>query len=59
MRMLFEMDTKDYVLGKLSQIEKKNLKSIITKAADAVLASFSTPFGQLMNKYNTRVSDQK
>ena len=54
-----EMDTKDYVLGKLSQSEKKLLKPVIEKAADAVLESIRTPFEQLMSKYNTRVPDKK
>lgn len=54
-----EMDTKDYVLGKLSQEEKKILKPVIDKAADAALESIRTPFEQLMSKYNTRVPDNK
>ena len=53
------MDTKDYVLGKLSQEEKKILKPVIDKAADAALESIRTPFEQLMSKYNTRVPDNK
>lgn len=54
-----DMDTKDYVLGKLSQNEKKILKPVIEKAADAALESIRTPFEQLMSKYNTRVPDNK
>ena len=54
-----DMDTKDYVLGKLSQSEKKLLKPVIEKAADAALESIRTPFEQLMSKYNTRIPDKK
>lgn len=54
-----EMDTKDYVLGKISPADKKIFTTVIQKAADAVLASFSTPFPELMSKYNTRVKDEK
>lgn len=53
------IDTKDYVLGKLSISEKKALTPVIQKAADAVLASFTTPFQELMSKYNTRVKNEK
>ncbi len=52
-----EMDTKDYVLGKLSTKEKRDLKPVIDMAADAVLASFHTPFNELMSKYNTRIKN--
>lgn len=52
-----EMDTKDYVLGKLSAKEKRDLKPVIDMAADAVLASFHTPFNELMSKYNTRIKN--
>lgn len=51
------LDTKDYVLGKLSQKEQRHLKPAIDLAADAVLASFHTPFPELMSKYNTRIKD--
>lgn len=54
-----EMDTKDYVLGKITPADKKIFTTVIQKAADAVLASFSTPFPELMSKYNTRVKDEK
>lgn len=54
-----EMDTKDYVLGKLSISEKKALLPIIQNVADAVLASITTPFPELMSKYNTRVKNEK
>lgn len=54
-----QIDTKDYVLGKLNSDEKKQLKPVITKAADATLESITIPFEQLMSKYNTRVPDKK
>lgn len=52
-----EIDTKDYVLGKLNAKEKRELKKVIDMAADAVLASFHTPFNELMSKYNTRIKN--
>ena len=51
------MDTKDYVLGKLSKQEQKELNPVIDMAAEAVLSSFHTPFNELMSKYNTRVKN--
>ena len=53
------IDTRDYVLGKLSLTEKKQLKPVIEKAAEAALAFVSKPYEQLMSKYNTRVPDEK
>lgn len=52
-----EMDTKDYVLGKLSKEEKKILTPVIEKATDAVILSVKVPFTELMNKYNTKNAD--
>lgn len=49
-----EMDTKDYVLGKLSKEEKKILNPVIEKATDAIISSVKVPFVELMNKYNTK-----
>lgn len=49
-----EMDTKDYVLGKFSIEDKKKLKTVIETVSDAVLESISTPFIELMGKYNHR-----
>ena len=49
-----EMDTKDYVLGKLSKEEKKIIAGVVDKVSDIVLQSFSTPFNELMSKYNTK-----
>ncbi len=50
-----QMDTKDYVLEKLSIKERNNLKPAIEKAADAVLDYFHTPFQELMSKYNVKI----
>ncbi len=52
-----EIDTKDYVLGKLSKEDLKTLDPILDKAADTVLASFRTPFAELMSKYNTKIKN--
>lgn len=51
------IDTKDYVLGKLSREEKNKLKPAIEKAADAVLESIGHPFSAVMSKYNTRIKN--
>ena len=50
-----QMDTKDYVLEKLSIKERNYLKPTIEKAADAVLDYFHTPFQELMSKYNVKI----
>lgn len=52
-----DIETKDYVLGKITKEEKKVLDPIIESAADAVLSSFRTPFPELMSKYNTRIKN--
>ena len=49
-----EMETKDYVLGKISKDEKKILDNVIDKVAEIALLSLSTPFEVLMSKYNTK-----
>ncbi len=49
------IDTKSYVLGKLSKEEKKVIDPVIEKASDAVLESFHTPFNELMSKYNKKI----
>lgn len=51
------VDTKDYVLGKLSNEEKRILKPVIEKAADAVLETIGHPFKEVMSKYNTRIKN--
>lgn len=52
-----QIDTKDYVLSKLNQTEKRHFKPAIDMAADAVLESLHTPFPELMSKYNTRIKN--
>lgn len=52
-----DIDTKDYVLGKLSTEEKKILKPVIERAADAVLYSIGHPFKDAMNKYNGKIQN--
>ncbi len=52
-----DMDTKDYVLGKLSNEEKRKLKPVIERAADAVLYSIGHPFNDAMNKYNGKIQN--
>ncbi len=52
-----DMDTKDYVLGKLSNEEKRKLKPVIERAADAVLYSIGHPFKDAMNKYNGKIQN--
>ncbi len=47
------IDTKDYVLGKITGQEKKILDEAIAKAADAVIMSIGKPFNVVMSKYNT------
>lgn len=52
-----EMDTRDYVLGKFSQNEKRKLVQIIDKASNAVLETIGHPFQEVMSKYNTKISE--
>ena len=52
-----EIDTKDYVLGTLSAKDKKIIKPLIDKAADAVLKALEVPFDEVMSKYNTKVKN--
>jgi len=48
------MDTKDYVLGKLSQNEQEVISSVI-ETTNHILSDFiKTPFDLLMNHYNTK-----
>lgn len=51
------IDTKDYVLSKLSRQELNKLKPVIEKAADAVLDSIGHPFPEVMSKYNTKIKN--
>lgn len=52
-----EIDTKDYVLGKLSKSEQKIIDPIIDKAADAVISSLELSFQEVMSKYNTKIKE--
>ena len=52
-----EIDTKDYVLGKLNQNERRKFKPVIEKAADAALEFIGHPFNEVMSKYNTKVKE--
>lgn len=52
-----EIDTKDYVLGKLDQTDKRKMEPVIAKAADAVLESIGHPFNEVMSKYNIKVKE--
>lgn len=49
-----EIDTKDYVLGKLSKEDKNKLKPVIETVTNATLEFINTPFIELMGKYNHR-----
>ncbi len=51
------IDTKDYVLGKFSNEEKKKISLAVQKAADAVLDSIGHPFQEVMSKYNVKVKE--
>ena len=51
------VNTKDYVLGKISKKEQKQLDEVINKASDAILESIRNPFEKVMSKYNTKVKD--
>lgn len=52
-----DIDTKDYVLGKISKEDKKIFDKTVEKVADIVLESFHTPFNELMSKYNVRIKN--
>ena len=53
-----DIDTKDYVLGKISKEESKLILPAIENAADAVLMSIRRPFNEVMSKYNIRIKDR-
>lgn len=46
------IDTKDYVLGKISISEKEELNKVINEAIDIIDDYFILSFDQLMTKYN-------
>ena len=47
-----DMDTKDYVLGKFSNNDKKLIDNSLDKINDIVVDFVNISFEQLMNKYN-------
>ena len=49
------IDTKDYVLGKLSKEEKYLINPVIELASEIALKAIKTPFNELMSKYNTKI----
>ena len=51
------IDTKDYVLSKISKEDKKVLDKVVDNVSDIVLESFHTPFNELMSKYNVRIKN--
>lgn len=51
------IDTKDYVLGKLSTSELKRIDPILEKAKNAALESIGHPFNEIMSKYNVKNID--
>ncbi|MEG2351116.1 MAG: aminoacyl-tRNA hydrolase [Bacilli bacterium] len=50
------IDSKDYVLSKLSDEEKKLINPALKNASDAILSSFRTPFEVLMSRYNLKIN---
>ena len=48
------IDTKDYVLGKISQEEKDILEELFKKLNNVVDDYFDISFSELMNKYNSK-----
>ena len=51
------IDTKDYVLGKLTKEEKKILKPVIETVCDATIMAISKPFENVMSMYNTKIKN--
>ena len=49
-----DIDTKDYVLGKLSKEEKEKLNVVKEKSIDIIDDYFKMDFSKLMNKYNQK-----
>lgn len=48
------IDTKDYVLGKMTKDEEKIFDEITTSAAEALIYSFNNDFDLVMTKYNIK-----
>ena len=51
------MDTKDYVLGKLSKMEEEKLEEVENIVMDILNDYFNLSFSDLMAKYNHRVGE--
>lgn len=49
-----DLNTKDYVLGKLSKEEKEKLNVVKEKSIDIIDDYFKMDFSKLMNKYNQK-----
>ena len=47
-----QLDTKDYVLGRFSNEEKKILDETLDKGADALIYAFDHRFDEVMSKFN-------
>ena len=48
------IDTKDYVLGKITSNQKEKLVDVINKTSDIIDDFLSLPFSKLTNKYNRK-----
>lgn len=51
------IDTKDYVLGKLSKEEEELAKIAIENASLVAVKFLTVPFHELMSKYNTKIKN--
>ncbi|MBQ3468905.1 MAG: aminoacyl-tRNA hydrolase [Bacilli bacterium] len=49
-----EIDTKDYVLGKISKSDLEKIDKVINKTPDILDDYLTMTFTELMNKYNTK-----
>ena len=49
-----DVDTKDYVLGKISKEDSKVYEDLFTNLVDVIDDYFNLPFGDLMSKYNSK-----
>jgi len=47
-----QIDTKDYVLGKVSKEDEELFEKSLVKAKDALVWSINHDFEEVMNKYN-------
>ena len=48
------IDTKDYVTGKIPSSDKKKINEAVEKASEAILMAIESPFELVMNKYNSK-----